>query len=387
MDINQRKQELLRKYLENKCSGAELEELLWYLKSGNDDAYQEVVEDLWNKISIEKRLEERNADCLLEQVVRADKPAVFQYRRWYSLVAAVLALVIGIGTLFLLDNNQQQAPAIVKDTSHSNVIKPGSAKAILQAGSMQVILTKKDTSFSLAGNTVQVSSGNLKVADAKPVKYTLVVPRGGTYSLVLSDGTKVWLNADSKLIYPSLFQGKMREVTLIGEAYFKVNKEAKHPFVVHTKKQDIQVLGTAFNVHAYADEEKCITTLVAGKIKVSSAGKAKILMPGQQILSGNNGQLHIKKQVDIKQVIAWKNGYFLFKGTELHEVMRRLSRWYDVQIKYEKGVKNPEFMAIMNRSNKISQILDMLEATGAVRFKIEGKTVTVMSPLTSTSKK
>jgi ferric-dicitrate binding protein FerR (iron transport regulator) len=225
---------------------------------------------------------------------------------------------------------------------------------------------------------VHINGGDVKVADVKPVQYTLSTPRGGEYSLVLADGTRVWLNVDSRLVYPSVFNDNTRKVSLTGEAYFKVRQNAEHPFIVHTEKQNVKVLVTEFNIHAYPDEDECITTLVKGKVQVNSFGKKMLLVQGQQATSGNNGQFSLQQDADIKQAIAWKEGYFRFNNTEIHDIMRQLSRWYDVKVNYAKDLKPHEFMAIISRDNDISQVLGMLEETGAIHFKIEGNEVTVM---------
>lgn len=357
-----------------------MKELFDCLKSDDDESYEGVMRDLWNKITAERKLEKGKADRLLKKAVGAKKPAMLPSPVWYRLAAAVLALAIATGGIFLLSHKKKQAPFIAKNFAnlYKNDIKPGGPKAILQVGNTRVALNRKDTSFTLAGNLIHVNSGNIKIADVKPVNYTLIVPRGGEYSLVLSDGTKVWLNADSKLTYPSSFNGADREVSLEGEAYFEVEKDGSHPFIVHTKEQTIKVLGTEFNVHAYPDGGNCITTLVKGKVQVYSFSKKMVLNPDQQAISNNDREFTLQKHADVKEAIAWKNGYFLFDNTSLHEIMQQLSRWYNVKINYEKGVKTNEFVAIINRNNNISQILNILEETGAVRFQITGNEVTVM---------
>lgn len=382
MKTNFRKQELLQKYLNNESSKAELEELFDYLNSSEENSYKEIMEDLWNKISAEKILKEKRADHLLRRIIQTREPVRLNSQhsfKWYHLAATILVLIVGAGSIYLFLHKKIQTPSVVEHTTNhfKNDIKPGGTKAILQAGTVQIALNKKDTSFVLAGNTVHINGGDVKVADVKPVRYTLITPRGGEYSLVLGDGTKIWLNADSKLIYPSIFNGKTREVTLKGEAYFKVKEDAGHPFIVHTEKQNIRVLGTEFNVKAYHEEAKCMTTLVKGKVQVNSFGEKILLEPGQQAISYNHGQFR-RQNAGIHKVIAWKNGYFWFDNTGIHEIMRQLSRWYDVDVNYEKGLQPRQFMAIVSRDNNISQILGMLEETGVVRFKIEGRKVTVI---------
>ncbi len=384
MDTYSRKKDLLRKYLNDDCSRDELEELLNYLRSEEEERYEEITAELWAHIREDKRMEERKADLLIEHAINAGtfpKGRRYGMVRWYQVAAAaILILLAGVGMRYLFSQVEEEPVAMVKHATnrYKNDVKPGGTKAILKAGHAQVVLNKKDTSFVLAGNTVDIQEGDVKVTRGKPVQYTLITPRGGEYSLVLADGTRVWLNADSKLIYPSVFNGNTREVQLTGEAYFDVKTDARHPFIVHTGRQDIRVLGTAFNIQAYPDEHKSVTTLVKGKVEVHTAGQQAVLKPGQQALLDGEGTLGMNPDADVKQAVAWKEGYFRFDFTDIHEIMRQLSRWYDVEVSYEKGVGHKEFLAFINRDNNISEVLEMLEGTGEIRFKIEGKKVTVM---------
>lgn len=298
--------------------------------------------------------------------------------RWMAAAAAVALLIAGGFYLFTYKKQPASAPLMATATQFKNDIKPGSAKAILKAGNVQVILNQKDTSFSLAGNKINISSGNLQIADAKPVQYTLTTPLEGDYNLTLSDGTKVWLNAGSKLEYPSVFNGNEREVALEGEAYFVVKTDAGHPFIVNTARQSIKVLGTEFNVNAYTDEQDVVTTLVEGKVEVNSAGKILELEPGEQAQLSGNGALNMNADVDVEQAIAWKDGYFRFDKADIHTIMQQLARWYDIKVSYADNLPNQYFGAIISRNNNISGILDMLSATGDVHFRIEGREVFVM---------
>lgn len=305
---------------------------------------------------------------------------IVRKRHWFRAAAVILILILAGGGIYLFSTKKKQPAAVVENTviPYKNDIKPGGTKAILQAGNIQIALNKKDTSFMLAGNKININNGNVKTADIKPVQYTLSVPLGGTYSLMLADGTKVWLNADSKLIYPSVFTGNTREVVLTGEAYFEVQTDAGHPFIVKTAVQEVKVLGTEFNIHAYPDERNIITTLVHGKVQVNSNSKQLILQPGQQAQLNEAGQLYLNPNADVEEAIAWKNGYFRFDKADIHTIMKQLARWYDINVIYSDNLPKHYFGAIMNRDNNISQILKMLEATGDVHFKIEGKEVRVM---------
>jgi ferric-dicitrate binding protein FerR (iron transport regulator) len=374
----------LRKYLDNEYSEDELEELFGYLRENDHGAFEEITADLWKSIGEEKKMDEESARSLIENAINSHKhvnKARYRAIPWYkAAAAAVLALVIGGGLFHWAFHGKDQTAVAVKQVAkeYRNDVKPGGVKAILKAGQSQVVLNARDTSFVLAGNVVHIKQGDVKIAESEPVQYTLITPKGGEYSLVLSDGTKVTLNADSKLVYPSVFHGKTRTVQLTGEGYFTVTTDPNHPFIVHTDMQDVRVLGTEFNVQAYPDEKKNVTTLINGKVQVSSGGEELRLEDGQQAISNVQGKLTLNPNADVQQAIAWKEGYFRFYLTDIREIMRQLSRWYDVEVTYEEGVEPREFLAFINRNNNISEVLKMLEETGEIHFQIEGRHVTVM---------
>ncbi|MFC3199099.1 FecR family protein [Parapedobacter deserti] len=203
----------------------------------------------------------------------------------------------------------------------------------------------------------------------------IITPRGGTYQVVLSDGTKVWLNADSKLIFPQRFARTMRQVTLVGEAYFEVTKSQHSPFVVKTAGQEIAVLGTSFNVAAYADERLEQTTLVEGEIMVSTAQRARQLVPGDQAIV-NAGEISVDK-VDTSPFIAWKSGFIAFNEETLEHIMRDISRWYDVDIHFEGVDKQLRFGGTVSRYANVSEVLRRLELTGQIHFKIEERGIVI----------
>ncbi len=204
---------------------------------------------------------------------------------------------------------------------------------------------------------------------------TLATARGETYQLRLPDGSMVWMNSASSLTYTArLNDDGKRVVRLSGEAYFEVSRDKKHPFIVRTSRQDVEVLGTHFNVNSYDDEGSTKTTLLEGSVRVGK-NEVVVLKPNQQaILTG----VKIKvKDVDPNIAIAWKNGNFVFNGGTIKEIMRSLSRWYDIGVIYEGKVTGELFYADISRYKNISQVLKMLERTNAVHFKIEGRRVTV----------
>lgn len=213
-----------------------------------------------------------------------------------------------------------------------------------------------------------------------PLLNTISTPKGGQYQIRLPDGTKVWLNAASTLKFPATFANmRIRNVELSGEAYFEVAKDKTHPFIVATSKQKVEVLGTHFNLNGYDDEPGTKTTLLEGSVRVVSLNmsKAEILKPGQQSVLSANQQIKIQ-EVDMNGAIAWKNGYFKFEGEPIQSIMRKISRWYNVEVVYEGPVSTDKFKGTISRYQNISEVLDMLTLTKLVKFKLEGRRVTVM---------
>ena len=207
---------------------------------------------------------------------------------------------------------------------------------------------------------------------------TISTPAGGKYNVTLPDGTKVALNAASTLSFPSSFLGLVnRRVELRGEGYFAVAKDKLHPFLVQTDRQLVEVLGTHFNVNAYPDESATVTTLEEGSVKVTAGGRGEVarLVPGEQSLL-SDGALKVSA-ADLEENLAWKNGDFVFNDEGIEDVMRRVSRWYDVEVVYVNGVPSGTYYAKVSRSKNISQVLRALELTKLVHFKVEGRRILV----------
>ncbi|WPU94730.1 FecR family protein [Mucilaginibacter sabulilitoris] len=208
---------------------------------------------------------------------------------------------------------------------------------------------------------------------------TISTPRGGQYEVILPDGTKVWLNAASSLTFPALFSGNERVVELTGEGYFEVTKDKAHPFRVKCQKQQIEVLGTHFDINAYTDEKAVKTTLLEGAVRVVSGSKEAMLIPGQQSLVTsvkNTTQIAVDQSVNLNQVVAWKNGLFSFNETDIPTLMRQISRWYDVDIVYEGKIPEDKFTGNLSRSVNLSNVFRLLQFTG-IDFKIEGRKVII----------
>ncbi|HTM97850.1 MAG TPA: FecR domain-containing protein, partial [Pedobacter sp.] len=206
----------------------------------------------------------------------------------------------------------------------------------------------------------------------KIVQNLLTIPRGGYYTLTLADGTKVWLNAASSLKYPTDFVGNERVVELVGEGYFEVAKRKNQPFKVVTNQQVVEVLGTHFNVNAYDDENVTSTTLLEGSVKVAG----RVLKPGQQA-SLKNGHISIN-EVDTEEAVAWVNNNFNFNNEDLGSIMRKISRWYDVEVVCPNDLEQLEFIGKVSRTKNIKDVINIIEETNAVHLKIEGRRITVM---------
>ena len=307
---------------------------------------------------------------------------IFPFRRITA--AAAVILLMATGTYFLVFYKPQK-PTIVstQDRLRNDVAAPAVTKAVLQLmdGKQIVLDTAANNQLAVQENAAIVKTGdgqliykiNLSLqATSTGHMNTLTVPKGSRpLQLTLSDGTKIWLNAASSITYPVVFTGNERKVQMSGEAYYEVAKDPTRKFYVSAKGIETEVLGTHFNVTAYEDEDQKRVTLLEGAVKVSNNGQLISLRPGQQARVTGNNIPETMDNIDAEEVVAWKDGYFDFRGTDIKSVMRQLTRWYNVEIEYNGKITDSHFSGIINRNNNISQVLKMLQSTGGVGFKIE----------------
>ena len=296
---------------------------------------------------------------------------------WPRLSAASAVLLISsIGLYFGMV--YKTGKATNAGTALQNDIKPGSNKAqltladgkVIELNGMKSGVWVNADQLAYDDGTKVIATQNIKHNNA--VQMALKTPKGGTYKLNLPDGSVVWLNAASELKFPASFAGlKFRKVQLSGEAYFEVKHNHQQPFQVETSGQLIEDLGTGFNVNAYTDEETIKTTLVEGSLRV---GKF-ILKPGEQA-AGSGGSIHISK-ANIEESTGWKNGYFVFQNEHISAIMRKVARWYNVEVDYEGEMPDDEFGGRIVRTANVSQLLKKLELTNKVHFKIQGRRITV----------
>ncbi len=316
---------------------------------------------------------------------------------YFLKVAAVFVCIVGAGLAYFL--NYKDTFSVNNKLANNKEIHdvdPGDNKAvlILSDGSSVELEDASDGNLASQGHTqikknsngevVYSSSSSLDEKTERSLYNTLVIPKGGHYRLVLPDGTKVWLNSSSSLKFPVEFTENRREVELQGEAYFEVakaylNNKVRKPFIVKSKTQEIEVLGTWFNVNAYADENKVNTTLLEGSVRITSAktGESRIITPGEQMQLSPTGNMHVKQEVDTEEILAWKNNMFYFNNTELKVIMRQLSRWYDIDIDYSGMPENRRFNGVLSRDSKLSQVLKIMEASSNLKFKIYEEKVTI----------
>ncbi len=309
--------------------------------------------------------------------------AHFLKTAWFR-YAAVIILILGTGSYFYFQNEKKPALVSVNPASLKNDIAPGTEGAILTlSDGSNIVLDSLRNGVVATQNGADVIMKNgqiaykgITTASVEMVYNTMTTRKGRQFQMMLPDGTKVWLNAASSIRYPTVFIGSERKVEVTGEAYFDVVKDAKKPFRVQINAETtVEVLGTQFNINSYENESAIKTTLLEGSIQVNSNNQHKILKPNEEaIISGTSLKVN---EVDINEVVAWKNGFFNFNGSNLFTVMRQLERWYDIQVKFEGKINGDEnFRGELQRSLNLSQVIKSLEDLN-VKCRIEGKTLIV----------
>lgn len=307
-----------------------------------------------------------------------------QFKKLIAIAASIL-LLITVGIVFRNSLIKEQT---IANNTKVNKITPGGNKAVLTlADGSQIVLesakrgvlaNQQNSIVNKAADGKLVYDASKKQQDNKQLQYsynTISTPNGGQYQVVLPDGTMVWLNAASSLKFPVAFTGKERNVELSGEGYFEVAKNKAMPFRVTVNHSTVEVLGTHFNIMGYADEKSTNTTLLEGSVKIISGNKQKLIVPGEQ--ARVNGEIEVAK-VNATQAVEWKNGNFNFSHENIETIMRKVARWYNVTVQYQGTITNEGFVGTVPRSENITEVLNALELTGLVHFKIIERRVIVM---------
>lgn len=298
---------------------------------------------------------------------------------WWG-AAAVLFLILGAGAIWFM-RQEKSSPAPI---AAAQPLQPGGNKAVLTlANGRQIQLDQAATGQLATAGGVQVlklDSGLIAYQGSGTlVEYNqLSTPRGGQFRITLPDGTGVWLNSVSSLRFPNAFTGSSREVELRGEAYFEVAQQAAQPFIVKAGAVKVQVLGTSFDLMAYEDEDAIRTTVLTGAVKVQAAAAEATLGPGTQASLYSKGTAFKTSRPNMEEVIAWKNGKFYFGKTNIRNIMRQLTRWYDMQVIYQGNVDSIYFEGVLSKKGSAGELLDAIAATGEVHFKISGSTIKVI---------
>lgn len=363
----------------------------WREKSGyNEEAFRQLMDRKGLMADI-RELEQfdttASIDVVFGRLGLSAKP-VIRIRRWLPAAAAAILTLAIAGAAWLVVSRRPPVAVKAPIARHfTNDLPPGSSGATLTlAGGRKIALdSMSNGTLAVQGNEkILYKNGRVSyvngAAPSGEVAYnTLTTARGRQYQLVLSDGSKVWLNAGSSIRYPQAFTEQERRVEITGEAYFEVSGSAQDPFIVSANGAQVRVLGTHFDVNAYTDETTLNTSLLEGRVRIGKGSDSVLLKPGQQARLDAGGIIRVVELSDPGASVAWKDGYFSFEDADIQTVMRQLSRWYDIEVQYEGGKPPPDhFWGKLSRNEKLSDVLVVLEKSG-VMFSIEGNQVTVRS--------
>ncbi len=366
---------LLQRYTDKSCTKEELEELFAVIAAAeNDETLHHFMEEEFHRFNGEESFPQIDTESIYAGIVKKEPRRLFTLPR----VAAAAAVLLLATWLFTQTNKTTTVPETIAE---KKPILPGSNKATLTLADGSTV------TLDSAGNQV-ISRGDTKISQQNgQLSYSsagktaegynkLSTPRGGQFRVVLPDGTKVWLNSASSLRYPIAFTGKERIVELEGQGYFEVAQNAEQPFKVKANEMEVQVLGTHFDIMAYADENTVNTTLLEGAVQVKEGNTARLLKPGQQaILKEHTFSV---QEADVKKVTAWKNGLFVFNDMALPAILREVARWYDVEIVYETTPGTELYGGGLARNLHLSNVLTLLEGSGFNHFRVEGRKVIVL---------
>jgi ferric-dicitrate binding protein FerR (iron transport regulator) len=343
---------------------------------------EEAKEAIWKKI-----------DDATNETTQVIPMPVYQKKYRYMAAAVTVAAILTTVAYFWFQQNTKPAKAPIAQTTPTDVL-PGGNKAILKLSDGKTIVLDNAHNGMLATQgpvQIEKQEGQLEYkqgfSTGAVVYNTLSTPVGGQFQIKLPDGTRVWLNAASSITYPTAFSGNERRVSITGEGYFEVAKDASKPFKVtilttageHQRSTEVEVLGTHFNINAYDDEAAIKTTLLEGKVKIAnSKAETAILKPGQQAQVNGQGSLQVKDNADMEEVVAWKNGEFLFQSADIGTLMRQVARWYDIEVSYPNGKPKDKFSGKIGRNVNLSQLLEILKYS-EVRFDLKGRTLVVQN--------
>ncbi len=371
---------LITKYFDGTLAEEERAELMGAYNLQSDQEVEWLADSLNEPDLVKQRMLFNIRKEIFPKTVQWRNRPLYQF----IYAAAALFVITAAGWLFF---RSPAKPVATESQARTVKIKPGSNKAILTlANGGQIVLDQirpgkmvdQDGVRVLKTKEGQVVFTVIANTGIKPQLSTISTPKGGQYEVVLPDGTKIWLNSASSIQFPTAFTGKERMVSLQGEAYFEVAKNKDMPFKVKTDFQEIEVLGTHFNVMAYDNESSIKTTLLEGSVRISSEEGRALLKPGQQAeLNKSNSHLSVQ-QVATKAAVAWKDGVFMFAHEDMRSILNKLSRWYDVEVIYKNTSTDHRYSGNISRFEHVTEVLRTMEMTGTVHFEIKGRRIYVM---------
>ena len=359
---------LIRRYISREADLAELE--------GHDsDSMKAALEAVLAETGAKESYDAQRFEPILKNILNSDKATPIRKlhpMRWAA--AAAVILMISISGYFYFNNNKETLRQAQGDIV-KNDIAPGKQGAILKLSNGKTIILDTAQNGKLLDNFTKTSE-SLTVESTEMSYATLTTPKARTQQLTLVDGSKVWLNSESSIHFPTVFTGTERNVEITGEVYFEIAHNAKMPFNVKVNGMRIEVLGTHFNVNSYDNEELIKTTLLEGSVRIRKNNIAALLKPGQQAQLNKQSELKVVN-ADVDEAVAWKNGYFSFKDADLKMIMRQISRWYDVEVIFEGSVPAVEFSGEIGRQLTLTQFLSVLSET-RIHYKINGKRLIIV---------
>ena len=386
---------LLRQYFQDRATDLEQDKLAIALDANlYEEQVKQVMDEVWYEHKSTREIfTAEKSRAMFTKIVKSRQiqGAIHSATRpkWYYAAAAVVLIAVCSALLYQFNNNQNNQSNIVRSTSIGNDVKPGGNRASLILADKSIIQLDNLDNGLLAEQgftkVVKLQSGHLQyipapVIPAENIYNEVRTPRGGQYQVTLPDGSNVWLNSASSIRYPVAFSGDVRKVELSGEGYFDVSKNSSMPFIVSVAgKGEIKVLGTKFNINAYIDESLVNATLLEGRIEVTGerSHDSKIMAPGEQVQFLPAGELVVQKDIDIDQVIAWKNGLFNFSNANLLVVLKQISRWYDVDVIFQGSIPDRVFEGELQRDLQLSQVLRILERND-VHFRLEDNKLVIL---------
>jgi ferric-dicitrate binding protein FerR (iron transport regulator) len=386
--MEQRIAYLLQKCSNNDLTATEEAELnAFFMDENNRDLFNRGAADLLVAMPADPEINNVVWEPLLVNVLQADKVfekevAIRKVSYWWQYAAAAVLTGVLVGLVYWWMNDPKPASMPL-----ASQIGPGTDKAILQlSNGSRIVLTDIQNGVvgqQGAAQVVKLDSGFVayqagRTNSSEAVAFnTLTTPRGGQFKIMLPDGSLVWLNAASSLKYPAVFTGDKRVVELTGEAYFEVAANARQPFYVKSKEQEVMVLGTSFNINAYDDEPVATTTLLSGKVKVSGASFSGVMQPGEQVQRKGSDNWQLIKDVDTDNVMAWKKGLFSFNRADVTTVMRQLARWYDVTVIFETKNRQQQFIGEIPRNVSLDKALEILKFSD-IHYIVTGRTIKII---------